>query len=291
MAGPRSAALETLALGLDCPNGNDFRQLRVERPSAFLLLTTLEGVPLAELRAAIDAGTRIITLEPLAATLAQAQDTLFSNHPGVITFAPDFLSGQGYRAAADPHDQINAPRLVRMTHLGRPHEGSLLARLLDAWATILKFSSLPEAITATLSGKPDNLRLASGFLAAHAHVPAGPGILLEVSDQAAHPQRLLSVLAQQAQLTVDDTHYRLQTSNNQPLDDATASTPGDATATPPFAQCIANQWRRLIDRTAPESARDPARIDAALACAQACLLSARTGEPENPSKLLRIAGR
>ena len=292
VAGPRSAAVDRLATELSLEAGSDFRQLRIDRPSAFLLLTTLDGVPPAELRAAVEAGTRVVTLEPLADGLSAAAQTRFPGHPGAAVFAPAFVHSAGYRAAADPQDAIGPPRLVRMTHLGQPHEGSLLARLLDAWTAVLRFSPRPEAVTATLSGPADDPRAATGFLAAHARVPAGPGVVIEVSDRAAHPRRVLSVLADAAQLTLDDAGYGLHGVGGQPLDDTPAgSAPGTAAQPPTFIRCVADQWRRLIDRPTPAPAADPAAADDALACTQACLLSARTGQPEDPGHLLRLAGR
>ena len=108
---------------------------------------------------------------------------------------------------------------------------------------------------------------------------------------------MLSVLAESSQLAVDDTGYLLVGEDGQPIDDApTASARPAASADAsvparPFAECVCDQWRRLLDRAPAASTHDPAATDAALACAQACLLSARTGEPENPGKLLKIAGR
>jgi len=289
VAGPRSAAVDRLATPLGLEPGNDFRQLRIDRPAAFLLLTTLDDVPAAELRAAVESGTRVITLEPLAAGLAEAAKARFPGHPGAAAFAPAFVQGAGYRAAADPQDSIGPPRLVRMTHLGGPGEGSLLARLFDAWTAVLRFTARPEAVTATLSGSADDPRAATGFLAAHARVPAGPGVVLEVSDRAARPRRVLSVLTDAAQLTLDDTGYDLRGAGGAPLDDtADAAVP---IADPSFARCVADQWRRLIDRPSAAPEGDPAAADEALACTQACLLSARTGQPEDPGHLLRLAGR
>lgn len=294
VGGPRSSAVERLASDLGVEAGNDFRQLRVDRPAAFLLLTSLDDVPAADLQAAVDSGTRIITLEPLAADLSHAAAARFPGHPGAAAFAPAFTQSAGYRAAADPQDSIGPPRLVRMTHLGGPDEGSLLARLLDAWTAVLRFTPRPEAVTATLSGPAGDPRAATGFLAAHARVPAGPGVVIEASDRAARPRRVLSVLNDEAQLTLDDVGYDLRGPNGKPLDDAPAAEDPDAAqalAAPSYARCVADQWRRLIDRPTAAPEGDPAAADDALACTQACLLSARTGEPEDPGHLLRLAGR
>ncbi len=293
VGGPRSAPVERLATDLGLDPGNDFRQLQIDHPAAFLLLTTLDGVSTNDLRAAVTAGTRLISLEPLATDLAGAPGARFPGSPGAASFAPAFVHGTGYRAAADPQDSLGPPRLIRITHLGRQTQGSLLARLLDAWTAVLRFTPRPEAVTATLTGPTHDPQVASGFLAAHARVPAGPGVVLEISDRASHCKRVLSVLSDAAQLTLDDIGYDLRGAGGEPLDGASVGPPDETrtVAAVAYARCVADQWRRLIDRPTAALLVDPAAADDALACTEACLLSARTGQPEDPGHLLRLAGR
>lgn len=284
LGGPRSGELDSLGKRLDCPAGDDLRKLLIERPAAFLVVTSLKDAKLADLRAAAEAGTKVICLEPLAVELNELGKLDGPLLPSAITVAPAFLRGPGYLAAADPQEPLSQPRLVRFTSHGRPTHGSLVARLLDAWTTTLEFTALPETITASLTGPSSPARLITGQLAAHARVADGSSVLVEASDTAAFTRRELSVLSQDAQLQVTDAAYELRQADGSVLD-ASEAVPLAEAAQPSFVDLIAHQWRRLLERPAPPAA--PGRQ--ALACVHACLLSARTGQPESPRTLLQLS--
>ncbi|MEL7087868.1 MAG: hypothetical protein AAGL98_05405 [Planctomycetota bacterium] len=294
VGGPRSAEVERLSQELDCPADNDLRQLLVDRPAAYLLVTSMRDVRIADLRTAVDAGTRVLCLEPAAAEIAEVGAADTPGHPGAIRFFPAFTQSPGLIAAADPAELHHSPSLVRFSSHGRPDEGSLLARLLDGWITTLPFSALPETIDAHLHqpGGPSRRtfkpRAIGGWLTAHGRTADGGAVLLEASDRALVPRRELALLNAAADAQIDDASYRLHPAppagpdNDMPPPE----TGGDPSARPSYADLVANQWRRWIDRPAPPI--PPALIAQALACIHACLLSARTGQAESPAKLLRL---
>ena len=280
LGGPRSSELDELGKRLGCPPGDDLRKMLVERPASFLLVTSLQDVALEELRGAADAGTRVVCLEPLAVELDDLGKLDGPVLPTAITMVPAFLRSPGYLAAADPQDSLGQPRLIRFSSLGRPHHGSLIARLLDAWTAVLEFTAIPESVSASLTGPTSPTRRITGHLAAHARVADGGTVLIEASDTAAQTRRELSVLSPEAQLRVGDTAYELRQADGSLLDDSRPQPqPVD------FVGLIAHQWRRLLERPGPPAA--PGRQ--ALACVHACLLSARTGQPESPGNLLRLS--
>lgn len=285
VGGPRSAELDTLGKQLDCPAGDDLRKLLIERPAAFLVVTSLRDATVADLRAAAEAGTRVICLEPLAAELDELSQVEAHAVASGVTVAPAFLQSPGYRSAADPHDPLGRPRLIRFTSLGRPTHGSLLARLIDAWNAVLEFTALPETIHASLTGPRVPVRQITGQLAAHAQVADGGSVLLEMTDAATHTRRELSVVSAAAQLKVTDAGYELRQRDGRVLDAG-----GDPDAQPTFVDLVADQWRRLMDRMYPGPGPEGANSAGAqaLACVHACLLSARTGQPERPGKLLEL---
>ena len=322
VAGPRSEPLDGLAARLGLRPGSDFRQMRVDHPAAFVLVADrvrparaeeTGGVAHRDLAAAVRDGTRAVCLEPPLASLLSTVDAAFAGHPGAAVFAPAFTAAAGWRAAADPERHLGPPRLIRMTHLGRPDEGSMFARLYDAWLTVLRFTPRPEWVTASRThlggagraaraGRDDDPGPARGLLAAHGAVPAGPGVVLQVGDAAAATRRHLSVLADGGQLEVDANGYRLRGADGDESDSAEPggdaprpAGPGagsDGAGPDDYAQAVADQWRRLLDRPASAAdAPDPQRRGDALACAEACLLSCRTGQPESPGHLLHLAGR
>lgn len=302
VGGPRSAEIETLGKELGCSADNDLRRLLIDRPGAYLLVTSMQGVGAADLRAAVDAGTRVLCLEPVAAELSELDPADTPGQPGAIRFLPAFTQCTGMLAAADPSEPQESPSLIRFSSLGRPEEGSLLARLLDGWTAVLGFCELPETIDAHLH-QPGGLprgsikpRTIEGWLTAHGRTPGGGGaVLLEASDRAVVRRRELTVLNAAADFHVDDTSYRLHPAPRATPTPApekpgeAAPSPesgGDAAATLGYVDLIADQWRQWIER--PVAPTPPGVVAQALACVHACLLSARTGQAESPAKLLRL---
>jgi hypothetical protein len=298
VAGPRAAEVDTLAKSLHCPREDDLRKLLVDRPSAFLLLATMQHVALDDLQLALSQGAVVLTLEPVAAELHELAG-VYSPSPlraagagqvapqGAIVQLPSFIQSPGYLSAANPTEALGDQRMIRFTTCGRDTESSLFARLLDAWQTVLQFAEMPESVDASLIGPlqqiPDELRELTGRLAAHARLPGSSSILLEISDRAAAAQRDLHILGEEAQLTVTDSSYQLRHTNGTLLDEG-----GDHAQRLSYLDLIVNQWRRLLDRPAIPARDDVPILEQALACCLATRLSARTGQPENPRKLLEV---
>ncbi|MEM9418472.1 MAG: hypothetical protein AAGA25_05360 [Planctomycetota bacterium] len=280
VGGARSGELDDLGKHLDCSAEDDLRKLLIERPAASLLVTSLQGASIADLQSAAQDGTKVICLEPLSVELDELGKLDSPSVPETITFAPAFLRSPGFLAAADPQESVPPPQLIRLTSLDRPTHGSLLARLLDAWITALEFTPMPETINASLTGPTSPIRQITGQLAAHARVANGSTVLIEASDTAASRRRELSVLSTESQLRVSDAEYELHQADGNILD--ASDTPEQQLS---FVDLLAHHWRLLLDRPAPTAA--PQRQ--ALACVHACLLSARTGQPESPSNLLQLS--
>jgi hypothetical protein len=114
-------------------------------------------------------------------------------------------------------------------------------------------------------------------------MPDASAAVLAVTDRAGQRSRRLEAIGDEAQLTVTDAGYSLWQVTGDEIDSHPPADPE-----PSYIQLIVDQWQRLIERPAtahPPASRDHAR---ALACVEACLLSARTGQPENPRKLLEM---
>src|SRR5690606_28997376 len=122
---------------------------------------------------------------------------------------------------------------------------------------------------------------------AHARMPDGSSAVLQISDRAADERRYLHVLGQSAELRITDTGYDLRHADGSVVDRSEPAPTGI-----PFVDLIASQWRPLLSRpdlASPAATGTPPHRDPdALACCLACLLSARTGQPESPRKLLEM---
>lgn len=295
VGGPRVTEVDDLARRLDAPREDDLRKLVVERPAAFLFLATMDGVGHEDLAAAAAQETTILTLEPLAADLPELE-RLAGRTPGSrdgrtvlsrVARVPTFTQSPGYLRSSDPHEVLGDRRLIACESCGRPETGSLFARLYDAWHTVLGFAPLPESIDASLSGPmndiPDDLRRVHGQIAAHARMPDGHNAVVHVADNASDHRRRLHVVSPQAELRISDTGYDLRHADGAIVDEGDVK-PGGVT----FIDLVAAQWRRLLDRPPGFSDAPPGREAEALACCLAALLSARTGQPESPRKLMDL---
>ena len=292
VGGPRVPEVDALAKCLDVHREDDLRKLVVDRPAAFLLLGTLTDAAPADLQAAATQGTLILALEPLAADLAALSALTRaprgeSHRPLRAVFLPALTHAPGYLQAANPHEVLGEHRLIVVEHRGPERTSSLFARLFDAWHSVLEFAALPESIDASLAGplRPitDDLRRLSGRMAAHARLPDGGTAVVVAGDRAAEPRRRLHVAGGEVELHVTDTSYDLRRIGGDVLDRAE---PAGSTV---YADLIARQWRRLLDRPDLADASIPPHRDAeALSCCMACLLSARTGQPESPRKLMEM---
>lgn len=294
---PKSRAATELAEQAGVPMFDDLRQMLVQHPSAFVLLGTLEGVGPDDLPMAVAHGSKAIAIEPVGATVAEHAQAYkivkpadgSNRPPGRIVHAPAFDRSAGFLASAAPHEALGDHRAVQMTHAGTAEAGSMFFRLFDAWISVLDFIELPERIDAELSpaagasGVPDDPRQLTGRLTAHARLPGVGSAGVLVSDQAAELTRRLTVIGDQAQLVITAGGYQLTRSNGESVDQLnTEQEPG-------YLDQLAAQWRRLIDQRTPPPEHRATREQHALACCHACLLSARTGEPESPQRLMEIA--
>lgn len=302
VGGPRVAAVDDLATRLDCPRDDDLRKLLVDRPATFLLLATMQSASVADVLAALRQDTLVLALEPVVQEMRELTQLHRASHDrggdagfgiGRVIPVPAFEASPGYQSAAEPREALGEPRTVHYESLGTAIEGSLYARLLDAWRTVLAFGAMPVTVDAALAGfddaltggaSPESLRDLTGALTAHARMDDGSSALLHVANHTGQSRRALHVLGRDGQLRVDDVSYHLHQITGKLLDEAQPETGAS------FADLVAWQWRRLIDRlngVLPDPA-SPSQESDALACCLACLLSIRTGQPESPAKLAEM---
>lgn len=296
VGGPPVSEVSRLGKELGCEVYDDLRKMSIDRPASYLLLATLERVLPEHLHALAEQDTLVLSLEPVASDLQglSASDALGAKGAegvgaGVrIIQVPSFSQCPGYLSAADPGDLLGDRRLVSMVSLGQADQGSLFARLFDAWQTVLGYTLLPEMVDASLIGPleeaPATLVELTGALAVHARLAGTQSVLLHVSDIAPDARRELTVQGDGATLRINDAGYTLHKPTGEVLDEADGSgTPGQ------FIDLLAHQWRRLLDSPTLPRPSTKRQTDA-MACCLACLLSIRTGQPESPGKVLQMGG-
>jgi hypothetical protein len=298
LGGPRGARLSSLHGHVEGQPYDDLRKMAIDRPAAFVLLGTLDGVSTEELVTAMEQGSTLLTLEPIAADLRD----LAALRPKVgaaagrdpaarrVELLPSFRQSPGLIQAADPHDVIGDARLIAYAHLGPADEGGLFTRLYDSWSAVLRFAPLPESIDAALTSitpqVAENPRELAGYLSAHGRLGGECSVTLAASDQAATSRRAMTVLGVGGELSVDDHGYVLLQADGTEVDASQRKGPA-----PGYVDLVVAQWQRILARG--ETARPEGGLDGAaetLACCLASLLSARTGQPESPGRILEIQG-
>ncbi len=310
VAGPRDAGVDRLAKTCGLEAGDDLRHLLVDRPARYALLASLHCVTPADIALIRETGCTVLLLEPMSVALADLEPAL-AQAAAEIVFLPSMRQSPGTLAAADPADALGPIHQIAYRSVGPAGHGSLHARLFDAWATLLTWTDLPEVLTAHIvradtsststpvpRSEADAQSHRVGWVTAHGRIaPAvdqpgtagGVGVSVVVSDCSVTHQRRLEVMGRDGQLTLDDAGYRLvaRDAKGQPVVDQ-----GEDFGEPlDYAELIARQWRRLIDRRSSARDEPPAlRHRQTMACCMTCHLSARTGQGESPRRLLEIQG-
>lgn len=296
IGGPRIAQVDQLAHRWKCPFEDDFRKLLVDWPAKFILLGSVTGVGPEDVQTAISQGSIILTSEPLASELGElipskSRDSAGLPGQGRIVSTPAFIRSPWWATTIEPDQALDRPELISFESFGLPEDCSLFARLYDAWQVVLTIGQMPEEIDASLTGPlgnvPENLRGMTGHLGAHARLMNGCSAVLSLSDRAGQSGRVAHMVSNQGHLHVSDCGYHQYNKSGDPIDHAIRRE-----QTPSFAELVASDWQYLIRRHPTgwnTLAQTPLTTDAnVLSCCLACLLSARTGHPESPGKLLQL---
>ncbi len=294
VGGPRTAEVDALARRLGCVHEDDLRKLLVDRPADVLLLGAAADVAVQDVAAAVAGGMMVVAIEPEADNFT---DLYVIRPTGATTEQADrviaaaaFERSRGWTSAADPMQVVGAPQLISFTSFGHVDDCSLLSRLLDAWRFILSLTDMPHSIDASLSGPlgavPQELRGLTGHIAAHARLPDGGSVVLQISDRAGEHRRHLMLVGKGGVLRVEDTDYTLRDTTGGLVDQSPPLRGRTA-----FVDLIADDWRQVMRAPAGEPqnpAKQLVRERDALACCLATMLSARTQEPENPARLAEL---
>ncbi len=296
VGGPRDAPIESWAEQLGCPCSDDLRQLLVEHPAPWVLVAG-RGLDSSDVHEALQSGAVVLSLDPIdqirVARSKSPGRAKAAGEQGRIELVPGFDRCFGWRRAADPMQVLGSPRLIDFQSHGGPASAGLYARLYDAWRTLCFFVAPPESVDASLvlpasvhTELPEDPHAMAGHMSVHARFgPGGDGCCatINLSDHAAVNQRRLSVIADEGHLTVCQTGYELFDSQGRSIDQDDVQH-----ADVSYPRLIGEHWQRLIEQS-DGLARGPAcsRSDL-ISCCLACLLSARTGQPESPARMLEV---
>jgi hypothetical protein len=289
----RSGAFELVAIGskdarlaeeiAEPMSAQPLRELRVALGRGDADLLWLAGAH------AIDADQRhmirhaalpVVSSEPLPGSItdlmANPHEAETAEVVGLMRHSP------GYRAAAEALEQFGTPQCVNVAQTCRPQEGSLYARLFDAMDLIQALCGPAQTVDAALIGEageiPETLSALHGHLTANVRCPDRRCASVALSDRGGRWSRSATILGEGGSLQLDDAGFEWFSPDGEAVDahrEKLMRGPGDL---------VAWYLRRRGSRAEPAHA--PVDQAALLALCEAARLSARTGAPEDPRKVV-----
>ena len=287
---------------LEHETSDDIRRTVAAHPEACLILLAVTSdvreaflKPASFPRPALSATAPIIAVEPLMASLTDMRRVI-DEHPAWISrlhHAPQLLRSHGGVTALESVESFGRIRSIDLA-MRTGGELSLGAMLLDAMEFVAATLGEPESIDASMSGVEahSGLRLAagealtsiSGDLNAHLRFPDDRAAVISLSDRAGAWFRGATMLGVGGCLRFDDASFEWIDSTGQVVEKTAEAQRAEAT----FESLLAEQIRSIM--AAPHIRTSPDHGVRAFALAEAALLSARTGQPESPTTILRMAG-
>jgi hypothetical protein len=272
-----------------------------------------------ELDNAEERGVKIATFEPIPAALTQMAEA--GVKVAAVAGGPDAVASPGTGGGGDwallaPLSRFSRPvqelieamptlgplRALTIHSFGTAAHGSLGPRLFDAadLALLLMGPALPEGVHAVFTAPasaganargihaapppPDHIRSLDGDLSASLRFDRNRAATITASNRAGSHTLAVTLLTDLATATIQADRLTIHHHGDGVIPVAPAARP-DAD---PFIDALSTQLTRYLDSGVGLAGQ--VDFAATLALCQAALLSARTGEPESPATMLRLAG-
>ncbi|MEQ9460180.1 MAG: hypothetical protein RIG82_04440 [Phycisphaeraceae bacterium] len=285
VGGPVSSPPAELAERLKVAVGRDLRKLVIDQPARVALLAVEKAPGVEQVAEAADRCDLVLTTDLLAEGLdaaAALRDEL-GERLGRVILAPRFSEGPGMLGANEPWEVLGEPRLAVIEFDAPAETTRLVTSLYHAWLSALEALPMPDEVHASLvHGRYEPGKVLSGSLAISGRSPGRGAGLLAVSDQTGRWDRRLRLTGPEGSLVVTDEGYTLHNDSGVVIDELPGPKAGASQAV-----LIARSLLRALDQSTYPHEQEPT-AQRVLACCEATLLSLRTGQAENPGKLLNL---
>jgi len=235
-------------------------------------------------------GVRVVSFEPLPASAMSHMLHDEADAQALLTLAPHLRDAPLGASLRDALRTFGPVQTALFSARGDAAFGSLGAKLLDALDLLTDVLGEPElvdcavaspaAASSVRAAPPDDLSLLTGSLTAHLRFESEASAVLSLSDQAGRWFRGLSLSGPAGLIRFDDHGFEWIGPGGDTVEKTDRAETGD------LLDELADQAVAAFDRDEPPSAGARAR---ALATAGAAVLSARTGQPESPATVRRMA--
>ncbi len=311
----REAGVEIIAAGtpakgqavagaLEAESVDDLRKVLLTTTSRLVLIASPGdfGRTIEDAAAVSSAGLRgvhVVSLAPIpAGAIAASSGGWLDGSPrplNIIRFVPLATLPGSIRGGADVLESFGAIRCATIEVLSKANESPLGAGLLAAMEFAHRLLGEPEAVLATLvagggtreGAVRDDLRIAGGHVLATLRYGDGRSANVLVSDQAGRWNRTATILGPGGRLRIFDDGFEWIGAEGEKVDESRRRRRGEEPPTPFAVAAIAEQVRAIVEGDSGAAPRGD--LMAALAMAQAGLLSTRTGQAESPATIRRMA--
>jgi len=222
--------------------------------------------------------------------------------PEAARFVPLLAHARSWANTSDALANFGAIRTVSIAARCAPGEGTLGGRLFDAMHLLHQLLGTPEQIDAAVVAgdavqglRPAPAETVAGLrgdLTANLRFAGGRAASLSLSDRAGPWFRAGAVLGEGGSIRFTESGFEHLSIDGALVDESPARPKAGSRKKPAepvtAAGAIAEQIVRGIDPHAPPP--EPYDLAAVLAMCEAAVLSARTGQPESPETILRMAG-
>lgn len=253
-----------------------------------------------ELDAAEQRGVRVVSFEPIPASLTQLVEAGSKPSEGRAAvqrglWCAACLQSRHLSAVIEARELLETfgpVRAMRVECLGTPAEGSLGARLLDAMDLVHLFLGEPEQVHAAHTSASaargvhqapsDSLRFLHGDMVISCRFGDNRAASALVSNQAGVFGMSVTLIGQGGRIILSEgTLTWVGVDGRDAAEHGSEKNPLDA---------VSLITRQLMDRKTRSGKLGPMAFARVMGMAQAAVLSARTGEPESPGTMLTIAG-
>ena len=213
-----------------------------------------------------------------------------------VRFVPRFASLPAFHDARDALETFESVRAVSFAARCAPPHGTLAARLLDAMLAVHAVLGVPESVDAAVithqhsagihRAPPESLGALRGDLTANLRFASSRCATLALSDRAGRWFRGMTLVGSHGCVRIDDDGFESIDTGGTTIDSSSDAPETDSTEDP--AVCaVSREIERALD---PHASRpDQQDMREVLSMCQSAILSARTGEPESPSTILRLS--
>ncbi len=249
----------------------------------------------------------LLSFEPIPASVADARAAETIQWIESCRFLGLFRSAPALATVNELLESFGTPRTLTVSFRSGKGQGSLGARLYDAMHTVHSILGVPESIDASIitqvaaSGlrlePSDSLRLLHGDLTANLRYAGAKSAALSLSDRAGRWFRGVALVGESGCIRMDESGVERHDADGQVIEKSLAPRKKSASKAgalfediidAPALEALAEAARRAIDPRATKP--EPFDLEAVLSMCEAAILSARTGQPESPATVVRMAG-